>query len=61
MKDTVIGDMFLSPSPPNKDGIIEGSSDEFPIVFEDDELRRMGVEPIKKADFQAFLRVMYPL
>ena len=61
MKDTVIGDMFMNPSPRNEDGIIEGSTDDFPIVFESNELRRMGVEPINKADFKAFLRVMYPL
>ncbi|KJA28771.1 hypothetical protein HYPSUDRAFT_128367 [Hypholoma sublateritium FD-334 SS-4] len=60
VKDTVIGDMFLSSSPRNEHGVIEGSTDEFPIVLENNELRKMGVEPIKKADFQAFLRVMYP-
>ena len=61
VKDSAIGDMFLLPNAPNNAGLTQGSTDEFPIVFEDKSLVQLGVDPIKKADFQALLRVMLPL
>ena len=61
VKDSAIGDMFLLPNVPNIAGLMQGSTDEFPIVFEDKSLVQLGVDPIKKADFQALLRVMLPL
>lgn len=61
VKDSVIGDMFLLPNFPNNAGLTQGSTEDFPIVFEDKTLIQIGVEPIKKADFQALLRVMIPL
>ncbi|KJA28768.1 hypothetical protein HYPSUDRAFT_618641 [Hypholoma sublateritium FD-334 SS-4] len=61
VKDSVIGDMFLLPNIPNNSGLTQGSTDESPIVFEDKSLMQIGVEPIKKADFRALLRVMIPL
>ena len=53
--------MFLLPNVPNIAGLMQGSTDELPIVFEDKSLVQLGVDPIKKADFQALLRVMLPL
>ncbi len=53
--------MFLLPNAPNNAGLTQGSTDEAPIVFEDESLVQLGVDPIKKADFQALLRVMLPL